>query len=201
MSVAEPLSGTHVCESHRVELQLLPRSELILPIYRIASDSEISRHMEWESHSSPKATEAFFQFCLEESRAGQGFHFGAVQLDTREVLGVGSITGIVPRIDKAEVTTWISRAHWGRGWNKKIKHVLFNLAFCHLNLNKIVFRVAVDNAASNRSHQKLFTRLEGVLRQELLIQGEFKDINYYSLLKQEYLEKYGRLTVTAALDN
>jgi ribosomal-protein-alanine N-acetyltransferase len=58
--------------------------------------------------------------------------------------------------------------------------------FTSLGYHKIVLRIAVGNLASDRVAEKLgFTR-EGVLREELLIRGNWVDHTLWSLLDREY---------------
>ena len=68
-------------------------------------------------------------------------------------------------------------------------HHLCLLAFFEKGFNRIQIRCAVGNAASNAIPQRLGFTQEGTERDgELLITGEYTDINVYSILKKEIAE-------------
>jgi RimJ/RimL family protein N-acetyltransferase len=55
-----------------------------------------------------------------------------------------------------------------------------------MGYHKVVLRIAVGNNASDRVAEKVgFTR-EGILREELLIRGNWVDHTLWSLLDREY---------------
>jgi RimJ/RimL family protein N-acetyltransferase len=63
---------------------------------------------------------------------------------------------------------------------------LLTEAFGPLGYHKVTLRIAVGNDASDRVAEKLgFTR-EGVLREELLIRGNWVDHSLWSLLDREF---------------
>jgi RimJ/RimL family protein N-acetyltransferase len=181
------------CGQYGLALQLLPRKTLLTPIFNLASEIGLSSYMEWVPHRSPADTEGFFAFCAEETRLRAGYHFAIELVSTQEIVGVTSITSIDHRLRRAEVTTWIGGAKRGKGLNYKVKHVLLEFFSQALELNKFVFRVCAQNVSSLRSHLKLGTQLEGVLRQEMLIGGRLYDVHYLALLRDDFLSKYPRL--------
>ncbi|MGD2102057.1 MAG: GNAT family protein [Acidimicrobiia bacterium] len=86
----------------------------------------------------------------------------------------------------AEVGYWIRSSATGRGICTEAVDLLLKEIFESLGYHKIVLRIAVGNDASDRVAQKLgFTR-EGVLREELLIRGNWVDHTLWSLLDREF---------------
>ncbi len=60
------------------------------------------------------------------------------------------------------------------------------VAFDELALHRVVLRIAVGNRGSERIAEKLgFTR-EGLLRQELQINGQWVDHSIWGLIEEEY---------------
>lgn len=180
-------------EDYGLTLAGLPRPDLLEQVFQLARSEKVSRYMEWQPHQSPKDTQIFFDFCAEEKKSGTGFHFLVHDNRLNCYLGVASLSPVDLHNRKGEVTTWLGQEYFGLGYNKKIKHVLFQYAFRQLRLNKLVFRVSTDNTASIKSHKKLCTVLEGTLRQELRIRGELKDFHYFGLLAEEYFLHYPEL--------
>ena len=86
----------------------------------------------------------------------------------------------------AEIGYWIRSDEQSKGVCTESVDRLLEEAFDALGYHKVVLRIAIGNAASDRVAQKLgFTR-EGVLREELLIRGNWVDHSLWSLLDREY---------------
>jgi ribosomal-protein-serine acetyltransferase len=86
----------------------------------------------------------------------------------------------------AEVGYWVRSSATSRGICTNAVELLLGEIFESLGYHKIVLRIAVGNDASDRVAEKLgFTR-EGVLREELLIRGNWVDHTLWSLLDREF---------------
>ncbi len=86
----------------------------------------------------------------------------------------------------AEIGYWIRSDETNRGICTEAVDRVIEEAFVALGYHKVVLRIAVGNDASDRVAQKLgFTR-EGILREELLIRGNWVDHSLWSLLDREY---------------
>lgn len=104
-----------------------------------------------------------------------GRHLGNVSLWTVSKLG-----------KIAEIGYWIRSDETSKGICTEAVDRVLEEAFGALGYHKAVLRIAVGNGASDRVAQKLgFTR-EGVLREELLIRGNWVDHSLWSLLDREY---------------
>lgn len=86
----------------------------------------------------------------------------------------------------AEVGYWVRTDRTSRGICTEAVELLLEEAFGAMGYHKVVLRIAVGNDASDRVAEKLgFTR-EGILREELLIRGNWVDHSLWSLLDREY---------------
>jgi RimJ/RimL family protein N-acetyltransferase len=86
----------------------------------------------------------------------------------------------------AEIGYWVRSTETSRGICTEAVDLLLEEAFNSAGYHKVVLRIAVGNDASDRVAEKLgFTR-EGVLREELLIRGNWVDHSLWSLLDREY---------------
>ncbi len=86
----------------------------------------------------------------------------------------------------AEVGYWVRSTETSRGVCTAAVDLLLKEMFDSLGYHKVVLRIAVGNDASDRVAQKLgFTR-EGILREELLIRGNWVDHTLWSLLDREF---------------
>ncbi len=93
----------------------------------------------------------------------------------------------VSRLGKVgEIGYWVRSDATSDGIATESAAAMLDLGFGTLGMHKITLRIAVGNDASDRVAEKLgFTR-EGVLREELKVNGAWLDHTLYSLLEQEY---------------
>lgn len=104
-----------------------------------------------------------------------GRHVGNVSLWTVSKLG-----------KIAEIGYWVRSDETGRGICTEAVDRLLGEAFGSMGYHKVVLRIAVGNEASDRVADKLGFTKEGVLREELLIRGNWVDHSLWSLLDREY---------------
>ncbi|HLU30919.1 MAG TPA: GNAT family protein [Acidimicrobiia bacterium] len=130
---------------------------------------------------------AFVRDSIQAWREGKAFDFairGRENLDRH----VGNIsiwqTSRTGRI--GEIGYWIRTDMNGKGYATEATQALMATGFDVLGLHKLTLRIAVGNIGSERVAEKLgFTR-EGVLREELLIRGNWVDHTLYSMLEGEF---------------
>lgn len=88
---------------------------------------------------------------------------------------------------RTEIGYWLLPAHRGKGVITEAVRFLCHLAFEEKDFNRIQIRCAVNNQDSNAIPQRLGFLKEGIERDgELLVSGQYTDINVYSLLKKEF---------------
>lgn len=86
----------------------------------------------------------------------------------------------------AEIGYWVRSDEASKGVCTESVRLLLDETFNSLGYHKVVLRIAVGNDASERVAEKAgFTR-EGILREELLIRGNWVDHTLWSLLDREY---------------
>jgi len=81
---------------------------------------------------------------------------------------------------------WLDAAHQGNGIMTAATHQLLAIGFGQLGLNTIRIKCAVDNLASRGIPERLGFTLEGVLRQNQYLNGQYVDMALYSLLASEF---------------
>lgn len=86
----------------------------------------------------------------------------------------------------AEIGYWVRSDETSRGVCTEAVKLLLEETFNSMGYHKVVLRIAVGNDPSDRVAEKSgFTR-EGILREELLIRGNWVDHTLWSLLDREY---------------
>lgn len=88
---------------------------------------------------------------------------------------------------KTEIGYWLSQPFQKKGIITQSVQKLVEYAFNKLEMNRIQIRCAVGNEPSKRIPQRLNFKFEGVEREgELLLSGEFTNLEVYSLLKSDF---------------
>lgn len=109
--------------------------------------------------------------------------------ETNEPIGFCGIKNIDLINQKAESYLAIGdHNYWGKGLGYETKKVLLDYSFDHLNLNKVYSYHQADNAAMIKINLKLGARQEGLLREDMRVNGEMKDMVIISVLQKDYRE-------------
>ena len=100
---------------------------------------------------------------------------------------IGSISlKISQHHNKAELGYWVGKPYWGNGYCTEAAIVILRYGFEQLGLNRIFALSMVGNDASGRVLEKVGMKYEGYIRQGILRWNVYKDINLYSILRNEY---------------
>ncbi len=87
---------------------------------------------------------------------------------------------------KTEIGYWLSEPFQGKGIVSSAVKEIISFAFNYLEMNRLQIRCAVGNEKSKRIPQKLNFTFEGIERAgELLADGNFTDVEVYSLLSSD----------------
>lgn len=123
---------------------------------------------------------------------GKVLRFGIVLKDTDALIGMISLTDIDYISKNAEIHYWIgSTSHRGQGFIGEAMCLVFQHAFTDLGLERIYSRVLESNPASRRAGEKFGYKQEGILRRAVFKEGRFQDVIVYSVLRDEFYERYG----------
>lgn len=91
-----------------------------------------------------------------------------------------------------EIGYWVRSDLAGKGYATEATAALLRVGFDTMGLHKITLRIAVGNRASERVAEKLGFAHEGILREELLIRGNWIDHSLYAMLDREFRRIHGR---------
>ena len=112
-------------------------------------------------------------------------HYAIVD-DHDEYLGTISLKEIDLINLKAEYAVVLRSKAIGTSAAKDATQQILDIAFNELKLNKVYLNVLATNTRANRFYQKFGFVFEGTFRQDLKIENEFYDLNWYSILKESY---------------
>ena len=106
--------------------------------------------------------------------------------DTNKAIGSVFIRDIDLHHKKGEFGIFIGEdAERGSGIGSAATRMILEHGFSQLGLNRIYLRVLADNARAIRSYEKAGFQKEGYLRDDVFLNGEFKDIVWMAALEKD----------------
>lgn len=148
----------------------------------------------WENpYAMAPSAEAMPQFITARLRAvaeGSWVAFTVRRIADGAVLGLTNYLNIEPENRRAHIGgTWYAASVQGTTVNPEAKWLLLEHAFEELDLLGVELRAHVLNTRSRAAIEKLGARLDGILRQNLILPDKtVRDTAVYSILAAEWPE-------------
>jgi RimJ/RimL family protein N-acetyltransferase len=99
------------------------------------------------------------------------------------------ICGLVLKPENEEAEAWyvLDEPHWGQGYATESAQQLIGIGFGNYSLHRIWATCVPENLASARVLEKVGMRKEGYLKENLRIQGIWRDTFLYAILHSEWV--------------
>lgn len=110
----------------------------------------------------------------------------AIADDADEYLGTISLEEIDRENGHAMYAVSLRACAQGSGAAMAATRELFRIAFDELGLERVYLNVLSDNVRARRFYEKAGFRHEGCFRRHLKLRGEWRDWDWYAILKDEY---------------
>ena len=172
-------------ESQRMTLRKLSLRDAG-SMFEYASDPEVTRFVTWEQHRTVADSIHFLRRVKMQSKRGEPSPWGIVLKESGMLAGTIGYHCLNAEHGCAEVGFTLSRNYWNKGLMTEALSYVIRFGFEKLNLNRIEARCKVDNFASERVMKKCGMKLEGIMREQMFVKGEYHDLKMYSVLKKEY---------------
>jgi len=119
------------------------------------------------------------------------FPFTIIDKAKNKIAGSTSFGNYSAKDKRIEIGwTWLGKEFWGTGINLHCKKLMIDFAFENLKLERVEFKTDVLNIAARNALLKLAAFEESILRSHTLMHdGRRRDTIYYSILKNEYLNR------------
>ncbi len=158
-------------------------------VYQMLSKEEVVRFTLFPVFTAERAQE-FVAYCIKLSEEE-----APSQLIQAVVLRPGErfagLCGLVlkPRFEEAEAWYALDVPYWGQGCATAAAHLLLQMGFEQYALHRIWATCMPENPASARVLEKNGFRREGYLREALKIQGDWRDVYLYAILRREWQDR------------
>lgn len=123
---------------------------------------------------------------------GKSYHYAIVN-EEDEYLGTISLKEVDLTAKTAEYAISTRKRAHGHGVAFKATIILLEKAFNEFGLNRIYLNVLSDNIRAIKFYEKCGFKYEGEFRQHLYLNGEYKNLRWYGILKEEYGELCNKL--------
>lgn len=105
--------------------------------------------------------------------------------DRGQLLAMGGLTGIDYAARKAEFYIFVNPDMQRQGIGTQATYLLCKYGFDVLQLHKIYLYTNATNQGARKTYEKVGFRLEGIHRNEIIVNEKFEDRLYYGLLADE----------------
>lgn len=184
MNVDMLFAESPVFETERLLLRKLSTKDAE-DYYTFASDPVVSVSTLWNRHESLEDTERYLQGVIEKYDRRQAYRWGIIYKPNHQLIGrTGFISWDVEH-SRAEVGFALASTYWNQGIAYEATKEIVDYGFSRLSLNRIEGRCNVNNPGSARVMEKLGMKLEGILREQLKIKGQYMDQRMYAVLKKD----------------
>ncbi|QOJ13276.1 MAG: GNAT family N-acetyltransferase [Planctomycetia bacterium] len=159
----------------------------VTPLNRIESDPRVARYMAFDPQTLEQTREYIERALAQQVQQPRlTFDLAIVPVGSSELVGRCGLE--IRRPEHREATVWylLSPDCRGRGWAGEAVGGLLDFAFGPLNLHRVWADCDPRNTPSCRLVERLGMRLEGRLRENWWLHGEWCDSNIYGILADEW---------------
>ena len=148
------------------------------------NDTETTKYLggAYRRVQSWEETEEWLSRRLSGDAGGEGYVIA--DKETMKYLGQIDLMMIDPIARKAEMAIVLSPAHQGKGYAKEAVRLLVNYAFQTMNLHKVHLKCAEKNERAVNLYKNAGFETEGVLRDDLFIDGEYQNAFIMSIIRK-----------------
>jgi RimJ/RimL family protein N-acetyltransferase len=165
-------------------------------VYTLAGAPEVAAMTLNIPHPYPKELAyEFINFSQRAWRYREHYNFAITLIDADDMIGCIGLT-MNPDHNRAELGYWMGKPYWNKGYTTEAARCVIQFGFENLELNKIHAMHFPDNPASGRVLQKCAMTCEGILRAHVIKDGDYHDVNYYGIVRDDYLGNNGNKTAT-----
>lgn len=155
-------------------------------MYEYSKDPEVARHVLWDAHRSIRETRSVLRHMIRDYRYAPPFTYVIELTEESRVIGTIGLMNVTLSNRSAEVGYSLSRAYWNRGLMSEALIGMLRHCFSELLFNRIEAQHEVENPASGAVMRHAGMRHEGTLRKRIFNKGQFRDMELYAILKEEF---------------
>ncbi len=168
--------------------RLLLRKISIIDLYDVfeyASDPEVSKYLMWYPHKTINYTKEYLKYLGKMYRKAMFYDWGIIY--NGKMIGTVGFSSFDIKNNAAEVGYVLNRKFWGNGIASEAVKRIIDFGFNELSLDRIEAIFLPENSASRGVLLKCGMQYEGVSRSALVVKGERRDVETFSIIKEDYI--------------
>lgn len=161
----------------------------VFDVYHSDAYDEVVEYMGGGKHSTPKETAEAVENQAESFMENEGCSYFLYLRESGELVGKAGF-GVEWDVERAGFFVWLLPEFQGRGLGVERGDAFLELMFDELCLECVRIGVLEENEASVRAIEKYVVEnggcRDGTFRNDKVLNGEIRDIVYYSITKSEW---------------
>ncbi len=156
-------------------------------VHEYASDPKVVRYMPWGPNTEAQ-TRDFVRRAItfQEEEPRRKFEFAVALGEEDRLIGGCGIRLANPDAREADIGYVLNREYWGKGYGTEAAKTLLRFGFDELLLHRVYATCDPQNLASIRVLERIGMRIEGHLREHMLVRGKWRDSLMYAILEGEW---------------
>ena len=150
------------------------------------SNPEVNKHILCTIPQNIEEARHDFYYWKNTFSRGDGAYFAIARKEDNKMIGSIGLTGFNSFHKRIEVSYDLSQEYWKKGVMSKAIHKICDYGFYEFKVNRIEANVVPQNLASKNLLEKNGFVIEGYLRQHRFHKGEFRDVLFFSLLRNDF---------------
>ncbi len=155
-------------------------------MYEYSCNDRVTSYLLWHPHSDPGQTRRYLEALQGSYRRGEFFDWALELRDSGKMIGTCGYTELFPEHGRAEVGYVLNPAYWGHGYAPEAVMAAAQFAFVELEMNRLEAHFIEGNVRSLRVMEKCGMTFEGMLRQYMLVKGEYKNVGICAITADRF---------------
>ncbi len=155
-------------------------------MYEYACRQDVTQYVTWYPHPDRNYTQEYLQYIAGRYSAGMFYDWAIVYEPECKMVGTCGFTSFNFISNSAEVGYVLNPDFWGKGIMQEALARVLEFGFEKLELHRIEARFIEGNLRSRHVMEKAGMRFEGILREAMLVKGNYVNVGVCSILQSEW---------------
>lgn len=174
-------------ETERLKIRLFNEND-VDDLYEYCSDDEVTKYLPFPTYKARQDAIDRINYCIQGYEKLEAPILWAIEYkEDKKLIGGIDFVKWDEANNKAEIGYLLNRKYWNKGIMTEALKPILEFGFETMGLNRIQICCDERNVGSSRVMEKNGLKYEGTLRQERFEKGEYVNMKYYSILKDEYI--------------
>ena len=178
--------GPETIETDRLILRGFKMDDADSMMRNWVSDDNIQGMYGEPSYKTKGEVEALISRFIKRCQGGYSYRWAIIEKTSGECIGQAAYFLVNSSGAFGEIEYCIGTAYQGKGYATEAAKAVIDFGFKRAGFNKVQICVRPSNTPSKRVIEKCGFTYEGALRDYFMINGQFEDRLYYSILKEEW---------------